>query len=342
MATALQPARAARAGWRAAQVAGAASTAALVAGLVVRPEAALRLLWNVLIPLLPASFLITPALWRACCPLATLNMLTNRLAGRRKLPARLAPAAGLLGIILLAALVPARRFLFNDNGVALAATVSLVAAAALLLGALFDAKAGFCNSVCPVLPVERLYGQHPLLAIGNPRCARCTLCVPKGCLDLAPARSIAEALGPARRGHGWLATAYGAFAAAFPGFVAGYYTTPNGPPGAAAAVYLHVAAWAAGSYLATALLVCALNVGASLALAILAAAAVALYYWFAAPLIASAFALGDAGAVVVRAAALALVVAWLWQAVRRVRGSLRPQRLQGDLHPSAAAHHIRG
>jgi hypothetical protein len=281
--------------------------------------------------------LITPALWRACCPLATLNMLSNGLAARRQLPARLVPAAGLLGIVLLVALVPARRFLFNEDGAALAATVSLVAAAALVLGAFFDAKGGFCNSICPVLPVERLYGQHPLLAIGNPRCAHCTLCTPKGCLDLAPAQSLAVALGPGRGGRGWLTTAYGAFAAAFPGFVVGYYTTANAPPAAAAMIYLHVAAWAAGSYVVTALLVRALNVSASLALAALAAAAVALYYWFAAPLIVSALQVGGPGTAVLRAAALALVVLWLWRAARRARGPLRPRGLPGEPRDRALA-----
>ena len=320
MASCLQPTPASptsRAAWGAARLTVLAATVILVAALVVWPEVALRVLWNVLIPLLPASFLITPALWRGVCPLATLNMLSNGLAGREKLPPRLVSAAGLLGIVLLVVLVPARRFLFNENGMALAATISVVAATAFALGAWFDAKAGFCNSICPVLPVERLYGQHPLVKLDNSRCPQCTLCIPNGCLDLGPTKSLMAALGTAHRPHGWLTSVYGVFAAAFPGFVVGYYTTPNTSLDAAGTVYLQVAAWAVGSYVGTTLVVRALNVKAALALAILAAVAVALYYWFAAPLIASALEMADTGAVVIRSAALALVILWLWHALPR-------------------------
>ena len=55
-------------------------------------------------------------------------------------------------------LVPARRFLCNEHGIALAVVVISVAVAALAFGAVFDFKAGFCNAICPGLPVEKLYG----------------------------------------------------------------------------------------------------------------------------------------------------------------------------------------
>ena len=42
--------------------------------------------------------------------------------------------------------------------------------AAWMLGRRGERKAGFCNALCPILPVERLYGQAPLVAAGNPRC----------------------------------------------------------------------------------------------------------------------------------------------------------------------------
>ena len=77
MSSSLQPTPASltsRAAWGAARLMALAATVILITALVVRPEVAQRVLWNVLIPLLPASFLITPALWRGICPLATLNM----------------------------------------------------------------------------------------------------------------------------------------------------------------------------------------------------------------------------------------------------------------------------
>ena len=55
-----------------------ALTAMLLAGLWLAPARFLALFWGVVIPLLPLSFLVSPQLWRAVCPLATLNQLGGR------------------------------------------------------------------------------------------------------------------------------------------------------------------------------------------------------------------------------------------------------------------------
>ncbi len=306
--------------WRTGQLLAVAATVVLVIGLFTLPGAALNVLWNITIPLLPATFLISPAIWRNVCPLATLNTLANGLAGRRALTGNVIQAAGLVGIVLLGILMPARRFLFNANGTALAVLIIAVALAALLLGTAYDLKAGFCNAVCPVLPVERLYSQRPLVTLSNPRCVPCTMCTTRGCIDLAPAKSIAQTLGRARRSHAWLTTGYGAFAAAFPGFVVGYYSIQDEPLAAAGSVYITIVAWAGGSYLLTQLVVRAWRVSAAMATLVLAAAAGGLYYWFAAPLIASALGISGVGTVAIRAAALTLVAFWLWRAVPRSNG----------------------
>ncbi|HET6574410.1 MAG TPA: hypothetical protein VFG68_12455 [Fimbriiglobus sp.] len=311
-----------RTGWGIARVAVLGVTVALVVALVAWPTVALRVLWDLLIPILPASFLIAPHLWRGVCPLATLNQWSSGLLGRRQLNGRLLIAANALGILLLVLLVPARRFVFNENGPALAAAIAAVAVLALTLGALFGGRAGFCNAVCPVLPVERLYGQHPFRELDNRRCDRCTVCIPKGCLDLDPIRSFAHAIGREAGRHRWLTTTYGVFAAALPGFIVGYYTLANVPWTEAAGVYLWVALCSAGSYLVAMVVVRAFGLTRPVGLALLAASAVALYYWWAAPLIAG---LLGVPAVVGRAAALALVAVWLvraWPRLRAGRGKV--------------------
>ncbi|MFV1981617.1 MAG: hypothetical protein ACC655_10720, partial [Rhodothermia bacterium] len=178
--------------WTFLQWLGILATVVLLAGLIVVPDESLRILWFAIIPILPASFLISPAIWRGTCPLATLNTMLNGVVSRRYLRARYIPYVGMAGIILLVVMVPARRFLFNENGLVLAITVAAIAVAALVLGAFFDHKAGFCNAFCPVLPVERLYGQGPLVKLGNPRCTTptpsasgraCGLCTDKACID---------------------------------------------------------------------------------------------------------------------------------------------------------------
>lgn len=300
-------------------------TVALIVGLVAWPAIALSVLWDLLIPVLPASFLIAPQLWRGICPLATLNQCSSGLLGRRQLSGRLLVAANAAGILLLVLMVPARRFAFNENGPALAATIVAVAALALSLGALFGGRGGFCNAVCPVLPVERFYGQHPIWGLDNRRCDRCTVCVPKGCLDLDPPRSFSHAMGREVGRHRWLTTTYGAFAAAFPGFIVGYFTLDNVPLTAALDVYVWVVLCLAGSYLAAAAVVLTFGLGREVSLAILVAAAVGLYYWWAAPRVAGALGVPETGPVLLRSAMLALVAVWLvhaWPRLRSDRGKV--------------------
>jgi len=303
--------------WIAAQWAGVVLTLALLAGLVVRPELSLNILWNILIPLVPASLLVAPTLWRNVCPLATLNLVSNRAGSVGKLGNGWLPRAGLIGMLLLAVLVPARRFVFNADGTILAVTIAAVAVLALGSGLLFDAKAGFCNSICPVLPVERLYGQSPLVRLSNPRCTPCTMCTSKGCIDLAPHHSIALTLGEARGSSRWLLQGYGAFAAAFPGFIIGYGTLANGPLSAAGGVYLHIAMWCLGSYLVVAALAMVLRLSSAVAMVVLAAAAAGLYYWYAATAISAAFDLPFEGMLAIRVVAFALVSVWAMKAMPR-------------------------
>ena len=296
--------------WWIAQWSGVILTLLLLVGLVIRPAESLNILWNLLIPLVPASLLVTPSLWRNVCPLATLNVASNGLVAAHRVQNGWLPRAGLIGMLLLAVLVPARRFLFNTDGTLLAITIASVAALALALGAVFDEKAGFCNSICPVLPVERLYGQSPLIELSNPRCDTCTLCTAKGCIDLSPPQSISVALGPRRFSSKWLLTSYGVFAAAFPGFVLGYFTLVDGPLSSAAAVYLHVALWSAGSYIATASVTLLLRLKPALVMVLLGAAAAGLYYWYAAASIVAAFALPVMAIPALRVVTLGLVVLW--------------------------------
>lgn len=63
--------------WGAVQTAGVLATVGLIFSLIWKPEPALNLLWNVIIPLVPASLLISPMLWRNSCPLATLNHVSS-------------------------------------------------------------------------------------------------------------------------------------------------------------------------------------------------------------------------------------------------------------------------
>lgn len=304
--------------WRLTQFFGVAVTLLLLAGLVFREADVLPLLWNIVIPLVPASLLVAPQLWRNVCPLATMNMASNGWWARRSPGARMLAAGGVLGIGLLWTMVPARRVLFNTDGLALAVTIAAVGALAVLLGAVFDAKAGFCNTLCPVLPVERLYGQRPFIELHNPRCESCSHCSVKGCIDLAPAKSIAPVVAGGRGGRPWWLSAFGIFAASFPGFVVGYFLTTDGSFQTAPAVYLRVLTAMAISYAAVVAIAVPFRVSAARAMPVLAAAAAGCYYWFASPALGGALHFADGGIAGLRILFLCGVTAWF------VRAQIRP------------------
>lgn len=324
--------------WRVAQAGGLILTAVLLAGLFLRSETTLRLLWYAVIPLLPIVFLIQPKLWRNVCPLATLGALSSRRGRGRKLDARLIRWTIPTGILLLAVLVPARRFLFNSHGPALAVVIMGVAALAVGGGFLFERKAGFCNGICPVLPVERLYGQRPVFDLRTGHCAACSLCTVPGCLDLSRGKSIPQILGRARNSNDWLFAPYGVFAAAFPGFVLGYYLVPDLTLAAAGRVYAVIAATAMASYVIVASLVALTRVPYGYAMPALGALALLFYYWWGAAGIALAWEWNTAAVHAIRGATVLLLGIWLFNVVRRSRAapaaarSVRPAGREPSRH----------
>lgn len=305
--------------WRIAQGLGLLLTGVLIAGLVVAPELALDVLWNGAVPVLPAVFLVSAPIWRNVCPLATLNMLTSNRKSAGKLKRRGAAELeihGGLGILLLLILVPARRFLFNVDGTVLAVTIAAVGVLALLFGLRYARKAGFCNALCPVLPVERLYGQSPMLDVPNPRCQPCTVCTATGCLDRVPDTALTDATEVPGRDRPWLLTPFGAFAVAFPGFVYGYYQVGDVPMSEALAVYGTVGFWMLVS-LSGGVALTLVGVRREWTLRVAAAAAIGLYYWFGAATIRTAWELPAFFVPTVRVGALTLIAVWLFGATRR-------------------------
>lgn len=298
--------------WGAVMVLGMVLTATML-----RPQPTMRLFWNVVVPLLPLSFLVTPVLWRAVCPLATLNMASSRAGGRR-LSGTFSRWAGLPAVALLLALVPARHLAFNDHPAPFVALVVVAGVLALVSGRFFEARAGFCNLLCPILPVERLYGQQPLASIGNPRCPTCAVCTPRGCPELAAEKTLAQLLGPSRKTTAWIKTVTGIFACAFPGFIVGYFRVTPGSD--ALTTYGTVLAWTLGSATLGALLATWLRVPARPGLPILAALAAGAYFWCAA--VGSLATLGVTSPVtlgMVRALLLLVVASWLARTLRAPR-----------------------
>jgi len=304
-----------RPAWRVLQGISLLATVGFLCSAWFRPQPSLTLFWGVVVPLLPLSFLVSPLLWRGVCPLATLNQLGNRAGGGRRLPAAHSAWAGVPAIALLFVLVPARHLVFNTRGDWLVATIVVVAVLAYALGTRFDARAGFCNRLCPVLPVERLYGQRPLLEVENGRCASCSVCTPRGCLDLARDRTVAQVLGPVRRRRAWVFSPFALFATAFPGFVLGYFTVGDATPSQALGLYAHVLGFAAASAGVLTALLWSAAASTMRALPWLGALSAAIYYWFAVPVLLAALGVTASGAAWTGRLVLLLVLAaWLRRA----------------------------
>jgi hypothetical protein len=297
--------------WAFARWSALAAVPLLLLWLVIEPTSALQTLWYVAIPILPATFFLSTAIWRGVCPLATLNEIGNRLGGQRAPSSRMLLAFSVGGLILFHVLVPARHFVFNQNGLVLAGTVAAVGGLAVLLGARFTVRSAFCNALCPVLPVELLYGQAPLLQLERGRCPTCTVCTPRGCLDLAEGKAITQLLGSSRHTGRWLATRYGAFFAALPGFIIGYNQVKDGPLSSAALVYATTLGWSLASVLVIVAAVRAFRLRSQHALPLIAAAAGALYYWYAGPAIVHQLAASAWVGPGIRMVGVGLVAFWL-------------------------------
>jgi hypothetical protein len=220
--------------------------------------------------------------------------------------------------------VPARRFAFNRSGPTLAIAISVIGVVALGCGLVMRRRALFCNGLCPVLPVERLYGQHPLIDVGTSRCTSCSVCAPVGCAELSRRKVMAQTLGPERHDVQWLSSAFGAFAASFPGFVLGYFTTGDGMLASAPSVYMQIVGHALASFVLVAGIARLWRVRAVDMMPWLAVLAAGTYYWFAARAVAAAWGGGPVATNLLRGAVLTFLLAWLVRARRADHPDSRP------------------
>ncbi|HUG86806.1 MAG TPA: 2Fe-2S iron-sulfur cluster-binding protein, partial [Euzebya sp.] len=281
-----------------------------IALLVVVPELGLDLFYGVAVPALPALWLVAPGVWRNLCPLAAANQ-TPRLFGFSKgitAPAWVAEYGFLVAITLFFLLASSRKWLLNDSGPATALLLLTALAAAFLGGRYLKGKSGWCSTVCPLLPVQRLYGQNAFVRSPNSHCEPCLGCA-KNCVDFNPhVAHLADVYDDDRTYQ----LRRRLFAAAFPGFVLGFYLVPDPPAIAIGRMYAELGLWMLLSIGLFTLIdaVARLRPGRMTTMA--AATAFALYYWFTIQATADRFDL-DAPAVVwaLRALVIALVAVWV-------------------------------
>jgi Cyclic nucleotide-binding domain/4Fe-4S binding domain len=150
------------------------------------PRWAGRVLWTVLLPIIPLLIVLAGYhRWRRICPLAWFSNLPTRLGfpGERRASAFLQSNYYYLVLSIFIVSLWLRLVATNGSGAALAMFLVLISFAALLFGAAFTGKT-WCNYVCPVSFVEKIYSEpRGLKPTVNSQCEKCTACKP-ACPDI--------------------------------------------------------------------------------------------------------------------------------------------------------------
>jgi len=199
---------------------------AIFLALIFTPEIGIHAFWNVLIPVAPALLVLAPGLWRNICPLASTALLPRHLHYSRRIPisqlwhGRLL----LLGVILLFTIVPLRHVALDTSGTATALAITFITLLAVIAGFLFEWKSGWCSGLCPVHPVEKLYGSATPLTFNNAHCHQCQRCVlacPDALRGTTPLRPPITSKSQATAGT--------IMVGGFPGFIWGWFHVPDYP-----------------------------------------------------------------------------------------------------------------
>lgn len=269
--------------WKTLRTVAMAASGGLILTLFIAPDTGTRLLWNLIIPLVPVIAVFLPGWWRNVCPMATTASAGKVVTGRtgRRLSLRAQGIAAVGSVALIGLIVPLRHLVLDVNGPASALTLLAAAAAAMVLGTVYLDKSGWCAGWCPIVAVEKLYGQVPAYEDEN---ARCTLC--SHCVALCP---DTRKSGVSRNApSGWHRAAETIMAGGFVGFVWGWFQVPNQTDG----VTLAEIAVAYGKPLAGAAVTLTLYLvlkgglgptSQQRLIRYLGAAAVICYYWFRLP-----------------------------------------------------------
>jgi NADPH-dependent 2,4-dienoyl-CoA reductase/sulfur reductase-like enzyme/ferredoxin len=291
---------------------------ALCVAMFVWPTQALFAFFKVVVPLLPILFFVAPGLWRNICPLAAANQAARVFGFSRAAttPGWLQRHGYLIAIGLFFGIAGARLALFNASGSATGILLAVTIVNAFIMGIAFKGKSGWCSSICPLLPLQRVYGQTPFLLVANTHCNPCVSCT-RHCYDFKPQPAYQADL--ADPDPSW-SRPRRLFAAALPGFVLGFYLLLGQTQLGDWHLYGRLALFVLGSVGALFVLIALIPVLEPVLVAVWGAVAISLFYWFGADVLAgSIHTLFGVDATVirwpVRCAVIALAAIWVSRTV---------------------------
>ena len=303
--------------WLVLRYVGLVAFVGLAAAVAIWPQTWLPVFWGLGIPALPVVFLIAPGFWRNVCPLAATNQAFRLRGASREAtaPPWLREYGFAISTASFIAFVLLRKAVLNRSGPATSLALVAVLIGAGLGGYLFKGKSGWCSSICPLLPVQRVYGQAPLVGVANAHCRPCVGCT-KNCYDFNPRISYLADMNDADlnfRGYRRL------FVGAFPGLVLGYFLVPDAGRQSVATTWGRTLLWIAGSVAVFVVLDTYGRFANNTLPPVFGGAAFGIFYWHGSRRVVSALNKVFGGSwtwlvAPVRVCALALVVAWLLKA----------------------------
>src|SRR6266511_3951756 len=138
-----------------------------------------RIVWNMDIAALPLFIVLVGFhRWRRICPLAFFNQIPVllRRPGTRRASDWLQANAYYVSFAVFFVSLWIRLIATNGSGPAIAVFFILIALAALLYGVLYTGKT-WCNFICPLSFIEKVYTEpHGLRETPNSQCVKCTAC----------------------------------------------------------------------------------------------------------------------------------------------------------------------
>jgi nitrite reductase (NADH) large subunit len=273
--------------WHAIRIGSVLAYITLCVTLWIFPAGGQFWFFKVIVPLLPILFFTAPGLWRNICPLAASNQAPRVLGFTRALtpPEWLRRYGAIISIVLFFGITSTRIAFFNTNGAGLSVLLSLTIIGAFLTGFMFKGKSGWCTSTCPLLPLQRVYGQTPFAKVPNSHCQPCVGCT-KNCYDFRP--SVAYQADMHDPDPSWSAPRK-LFVSALPGFVLGFFLLVSHPGIALPEVYLRLALFFVGSVGLYYALQALTGLSTTLMVAIWASVAINIFYWFSAVTLESSF-----------------------------------------------------
>jgi NADPH-dependent 2,4-dienoyl-CoA reductase/sulfur reductase-like enzyme/ferredoxin len=287
--------------------------------LFLNPKMGLTLFWMVLVPVLPAVFIVAPGVWRNVCPMAALNQTPRLLGFTRGLSHTpvVREYSYVVGIALFFILVSSRKWLFDTSGMASGLLILFGLLGAFLGGLVFKGKSGWCSSICPMLPVQRVYGQTPLLFVGNAHCRPCVGCS-KNCFDFNPGVAyLADQYDSDKHYAGYRRV----FVGILPGFILAFFSVPTGSEAATVVAAVLVAG---GLSLAIFhVLETFLKLPANRLTVVFGALAFSVYYWSASAtwfkglsLLSGSWEVPQSAVWSIRVAVVVLALHWIWRSFR--------------------------